>query len=93
MNTQSQEKQTILRVAECYINTGITDDDQVKVISLPLDKTSYVEKIGTDGRIMMLDEYRLNGRVIRAAYSMRSNTVYLSLQSTSEIPTSQILSE
>jgi len=90
MNTQSQEKQTILRVAECYINTGNTVDDQVKVISLPLDKTSYVEQIGVDGRIMMLDEYRLNGRIVRAAYSMRSNTVYLSLKSTSEKFVSQV---
>lgn len=46
MNIQSKEKQNILRVAECYINTGMTDDDQVKVIPLPLDKTSYVENIG-----------------------------------------------
>lgn len=88
MNTQSEEKQIILRVMESYINTGNAVDDQVKVISLPLDKTSYVEKIGVDGRIIMLDEYRLNGRIIRATYSTRSNTVYLSLKSTPENPAS-----
>lgn len=90
MNIQSKEKQNILRVAECYINTGSIVDDQVKVISLPLDKTSYVENIGADGRIMMLEEYHLNDRIIRAAYSMRSNTVYLSLKSTSEKSVSQV---
>jgi hypothetical protein len=40
-----------------------------------------VEKTGNDGRIIMLDEYRLDGKIIRASYSTRSNTVYLSMKS------------
>ena len=73
-----QEKQTILRVMEKYIRTGSASDDLVKVICLPVGKTSYVEKIGEDGRIIMLDEFKLDGNVIWASYSSRSDTVYLS---------------
>jgi hypothetical protein len=84
MNIQSEEKQIILRVMESYISTGSTTDDQVNVICLPVDKSSYVEKIGEDGRIIMLEEFRLDGKVIRASYSPRSKTVYLSPKSTPE---------
>jgi hypothetical protein len=73
-----QEKQIILRVLENYIRTGSASDDLAKVICLPLGKTSCVEKIGADGRIIMLDEYKLEGYVIWASYSSRSDTVYLS---------------
>ncbi len=78
----SEEKQIIQRVVERYIRTGSTSDDQVNVTCLPVDKTSYVERIGEDGRIILLDEYRLDGKVVWASYSTRSETVYLSLKST-----------
>ena len=78
----SEEKQIIQRVVERYIRTGSTSDDQVNVPCLPVDKTSYVERIGEDGRIILLDEYRLDGKVVWASYSTRSETVYLSLKST-----------
>ena len=66
---------------EHYVRTGSASDDQVKVTCLPVNKTSHVEQIGEDGRIILLDEYRLDGRVIWASYSTRSKTVYLSLKS------------
>jgi len=84
MNTQSEEKQIIFRVMERFISTGSVTDDQVKVTCLPMDKTSYVEKIGGDGRIIMLEEFRLEGKIIRASYSPRSQTVYLSPKSPPE---------
>jgi hypothetical protein len=77
----SEEKQIILRVAERYIRTGSASDEQVNVTCLPVDKTSHVERIGEDGRIILLDEYQLDGQVIWASYSTRSETVYLSLKS------------
>jgi hypothetical protein len=79
---QINEKQIINRVMENYISTGSVIDDQVTVTFLPVDKTCCVDKIGEDGRIMMLDEYNLDGRIIRATYSPRSKTVYLSIKST-----------
>jgi hypothetical protein len=77
----SEDKQIVLRVVEHYIRTGSASDDHVNVICLPVDKTSYVEHTGEDGRTLLLDEYRLDGKVIWAAYSPRSETVYLSPKS------------
>ncbi len=74
----SEEKTIILRVLENYVRTGNVSDEQVKVASLPLGKTSYVEHIGEDGRSIMLNEFRVNGRAVWAGYSSRSGTVYLS---------------
>ncbi len=74
----SEEKIILSRIVESFIRTGSTDDKQVKVTSLPKGKTSYVEYLGGDGRTIMLEEYRINGKIIWAGYSTRSGTVYLS---------------
>jgi hypothetical protein len=76
---QSEEKTTITRVVENFARTGNTEDEKVKVTSLPQGKTSYVEYIGQDGRSIMLNEYRVDGKSIWAGYSSRSGTVYVSL--------------
>jgi hypothetical protein len=75
----SEDKKIILRVLENYIRTGEIADAQVKVESVPYGKTSFTEKTGEDSRIIMLDEYKVDDKVIWAAYSSRSGTVYLSL--------------
>jgi hypothetical protein len=74
----SDEKNTILEVVERFVQTGRTSDHPVNVVLLPDNKTSFVEKIGEEGRSVMLDEYRVAGKVIWAGYSGRSGTVYLS---------------
>lgn len=74
----SEEKIILLRVVETFIRTGAASDEKVNVISLPEGKTSYVEQSGEDGRSVMLDEYRVDDRVVWAGYSTRSGTVYLS---------------
>jgi hypothetical protein len=74
----SEERQIVLRVVENFIHTGSANDEQVNVTSLPENKTSHVERIGEDGRSVMLTEYRLEGKIIWAGYSSRSKTVYLS---------------
>ena len=74
----SEDRTIILRVVENFVHTGNAADEQVKVTSLPPGKTSYIEKTGQDGRAVMLDEYKVNSTVIRAGYSSRSGTVYLS---------------
>lgn len=78
----SEAKTIILRVVENYFLTGNVNDEQVKVTSLAHGQTSYVEHIGVDGRSIMLDEFRKNGKVIWAGYSSRSGTVYVSLTNT-----------
>jgi hypothetical protein len=77
----SEEKQIVMRVLENFTRTGSASDEQVKVVNLPENKTSFVEQTGMDGRSVMLDEYRSDGKVIWAGYSSRSQTVYLSAKS------------
>ncbi len=77
----SEEKQILLRVIEHFIRTGSATDEQVKVTSLPDNKTSYVEQTGVDGRSIMLNEYNIEGKTVWAGYSTRSQTVYLSVKS------------
>ncbi len=74
----SEEKIIVQRVVENFIHTGHASDEQVKVTSLPENKTSHVERIGEDGRSVMLNEYRLEGKTVWAGYSSRTQTVYLS---------------
>ena len=74
----SNQKNIILPVVERYARTGSTSDEHVKVTCLPNGKTSFVEQNGEDGRSIMLDEYRVDGKVFWAGYSGRSGTVYLS---------------
>jgi len=74
----SEEKQIILRVVENFSRTGNADDSQVKVTCLPDNKTSCVEQSTGDGRSIMLDEYRVDGKVFWAGYSSRTGMVYLS---------------
>jgi len=72
------EKETLLRIMERFLLTGSTSDDEVKVTCLPKNKTSFVEYIGEDGRSIYLDEYHVEGKVIWAGFSSRTQTVYLS---------------
>ena len=75
----SEEKQIILRVLERFLKTGNADDEQVKVTCLPENKTSTVERIEEETRSVMLDEYRMDGKIIWAGYSQRTGMVFLSL--------------
>ena len=74
----SEEKKIIMQVIETYVRTGSTENGAVKVTRLPDNKTSWVEQTAQDGRSIMLDEFRVDGKVIWAGYSNRTGTVYLS---------------
>lgn len=78
---QSEEKTILLRVVENFARTGGASDGQVKVVVLPQGKTSFIERVGEDGRSVMLKEYAVDGKVVWAGYSSRSGTVYLSPKS------------
>jgi hypothetical protein len=73
-----EDRKIIKRVLENYVLTGNGSDNEVKVTCLPVNKTSYIEQTGEDGRIILLEEYKLADKVIWAGYSSRSGTVYLS---------------
>ena len=74
----SDQKEIIMRVVEHYAKTGNIDDIEVKVTCLPDNKTSFVEENPGGSRSIMLDEYKVDGRVIWAGYSPRTGMVYLS---------------
>lgn len=73
------ENEILLRVTEQYVRSGKTTDDQTKVTLIPDNKTSFVEYIGVDGRTIYLNEYHVDGKIIWAGYSSRTQTVFLSL--------------
>jgi hypothetical protein len=76
----SEEKKIVTQVVENYARTGSTGDGQVNVTCLPDNKTSCVEQAaGDNGRSIMLEEYRVEDKVIWAGYSGRTGMVYLSL--------------
>lgn len=81
MVLHSDEKTIILRVIEDYLRGNQNGDGQIKVTILPPGKSIYIEQNGQGSRSVMLDEYRIEGKVIRAGYSARSGTVYLSIPS------------
>jgi hypothetical protein len=72
------EKQVLARVAERFIRTGVASDEQFTVTRLPDNKTSFVEYVAQDGRSIYLDEYTVDEKKIYAAFSSRTQTVYLS---------------
>jgi hypothetical protein len=74
----SEERQIIRRVVEHYALTGEATDSQVTVTRLPDNKTSFVEPTPDGGRGITLDEFRVDGRLIWAAYSTRTKIVYFS---------------
>ena len=72
------ENEILLRVTERFVRTGSTTDEQIKVICLPDNKSSYVEYIGVDGRSIYLNEFHVDGKIIWAGFSSRTQTVFLS---------------
>jgi hypothetical protein len=74
----SHDKEIVLRVVDHFARTGEGSDSDVKVTCLPDNKTTFVEPNASGGRSIMLNEYKVDGRVIWAAYSSYSGTVYLS---------------
>lgn len=78
-----EEQAIIQRVVDQFARTGTATDAQVKVTALPMNKTSTIEQTGADGRTVLLSEYKSDGKVFWAAYSSRSQTVYISAASAS----------
>lgn len=79
MALYSEEKTVILRGIEDYLHGNIDGDGQTKITILPPGKSIFIEQNEQGSRSVMLNEYRIEGKVIRAGYSARSSTVYLSI--------------
>lgn len=72
------EKQVLARVTERFIRTGIATDELYTVTCIPDNKTSFVEYVALDGRSVYMDEYHVDGKKVYAAFSSRTQTIYLS---------------
>ena len=87
----SDEEQAIIqRVVDQFARTGTAADAHVNVTTLPMNKTSTIEQTGADGRTVLLKEYTSEGKKIWAAYSSRSQTVYVSASSASPMTAAPI---
>jgi hypothetical protein len=73
------EKQ-MLGIVEQFCRQNGAADGEIKVTRVPDWKSVFVEKIGdeSDGRAIMMTEYKVDGALYRAGYSTRSQTVYIS---------------
>ena len=71
------EKQ-MLQIVEQYSRQSNVLAQEIKVTRVPDYKTIYVEQIGTDGRSIVLTEYKVDGKTYWAGYSTYSQTVFVS---------------
>ena len=68
----------MLQIGEQYSRQSNGLDQEIKVMRVPDYKTIYVEQIGTDGRSIVLTEYKVDGKTYWAGYSTYSQTVFVS---------------
>jgi N-dimethylarginine dimethylaminohydrolase len=73
------EKEIILKAVEGFVRKGSTRDGEVMVTALPNNRTSCVEQFEGEGRSVMLDQFKVDGKVVWAGYSSRSRTVFVSM--------------
>ncbi len=73
------EKQLLREAVDNYARTGNEQDGEIKVKRVQDRKTTYVEPNGDSGRSVMMNEYKVDGKIYWAGFSSRSQTVYISL--------------
>lgn len=73
------EKQLLREMVDIYARTGSEQVGEIKVRRVQDRKTTYVEPNGESGRSIMMNEYRVDGKIYWAGYSSRNQTVYISL--------------
>jgi hypothetical protein len=74
MNTKQ-----MLEIVEQYCRKIASTYEDIKITRIADRKTMFVEQTGENGRAVMLNEYKVDGVICWAGYSMRSQTVYISM--------------
>ena len=69
----------LLKIVEQYSQKSRAGYGDITVTRVPDHKTMFVEQIDDIGRAIMMDKYEVDGATYWAAYSSRSETVYISL--------------
>ena len=73
------DERRMLNIVEQYSRKNDMQDNEIKVTRLPNWKTVFVEQIGEmGGRSIIMAEYKVDGKIYRAGYSSRSQTVFVS---------------
>jgi hypothetical protein len=71
----------MLGIVERYVRKSGLEPEPIKVSRIANWKTVFVEQNAgeSDGRAIMMTEYKIDGATCWAGYSFRSQTVYISL--------------
>jgi hypothetical protein len=72
------DEQHMTKIVEQYSRLGNELIDEIKITRLPDWKSVFIETIDQVGRAVVLTEYKIDGKIIWAGYSSRSETVYIS---------------
>ena len=69
----------MLTIVEQYCRKVASTYEDIKITRIADRKTVFVEQTGESGRVVMLNEYKVDGLTCWAGYSTRSQTVYISM--------------
>ncbi len=69
----------VLKIVELYSRNSKAGYGDITVTRVPDQKTVFVEQTDGVGRAIMMDKYQVDGATYWAGYSLRSETVYISL--------------
>jgi hypothetical protein len=69
----------LLKIVEQYSRKSEAGYGDIKVTRIADRKTMFVEQIDVGGRVVTMNEYKVDGATYWAGFSTRSQTVYISL--------------
>ena len=72
------DEKKMSNIVEQFTRSGNELIEDIKVTRVPDWKSVYVETIGETGRAIVMNEYKVDGKIFWAGYSNRSQTVYVS---------------
>lgn len=73
------DSRQMVTIVEQYCRKIAPATDEIKITRIADRKTMFVEQTGGIGRAVMLTEYKVDGITCWAGYSLRSQTVYISM--------------
>jgi len=72
------EKKQLMEILDQYSRQSYPENAAIKITRVPDNKTSTIENIAGNGSTIMMSEYRVNGKIYWAGFSMRTQTVFIS---------------
>jgi hypothetical protein len=72
------DEKKMSNIVEQFTRQGIDTVEDIKVTRVPDWKSVFIETIGDTGRAIVMNEYKVDGKIFWAGFSTRSQTVYVS---------------